>query len=431
MSDIQTSDRAPSSAEILSTYVARSWRSNAMRQLNKGIEFVIGKRDDIYLWNVEGTKRILDCGTAGGVHCLGHRHPEVLAALKAAIDDGRDTGLWSMPNAEYLYLQDKLAELAPSKALNRSVITLSSTTSVDVATMFAFRFTGRQKIAAYRHGYHGHSGFAALATGSAEEGVIDYYHLPKAHTKFFDNYGDLDEIARCLTPDIGALIMELINYETFEPGSRTFFDAVSKLCNERGVLFIVDETRTGLGRTGRLWASEHYSINPDMMITGKGLSGGLYPVSALLMREDIYEKCMNEHHFAYISSLGGNEISCIVAKKVLEVASRPSFLENVGTTSAFLKSELDKVCAKYHNLLSPGVTHGGLFTVKINDAAVGPELYREIYEEGILCHSVSVIEPASLKFLPPLTLDRVGAVEIAEALDRAMQKLKGHGKRHT
>ena len=429
MNVIQTSENPISSAGILSAYIARSWRSNAKRQLGKGVEFVIGKRNDIYLWNLEGTKRVLDCGTAGGVHCLGHRHPEVLAALIGAIEDGRDTGLWSMPNAEYLYLQDKLAELAPSKALNRSVITLSSTTSVDVATMFAFRFTRRQKIVAYRHGYHGHSGFAALATGSTEEGVIDYYHLPKAHTKFFENYGDLEEIDQSLTPDIGALIVEPINYETFEPASKEYFVGLNRLCSERGILFIVDETRTGLGRTGRLWASEHYGIESDMMITGKGLSGGLYPVSALLMREDIYEQCMNEHDFAYISSLGGNEISCIVASKVLEVASRASFLEKIATTSAFLKSELDKICAKYHNLLSPGVAHGGLFTVRLNDRAVGPELYREIYEEGILCHSVSVIEPASLKFLPPLTLDQAGAVEIVAALDRAVHNLKGFGKR--
>jgi acetylornithine aminotransferase len=395
-----------------------------MRQIEKGVEFVIGRRDGIYLWNLEGTKRVIDCGTAGGVHSLGHRHPEVLAALTNALEGGHDTGLWSMPNAEYLKLQDQLAKLAPHAGLNRSVITLSSTASIDVATMFAFRFTQRRKILAYRHGYHGHSGFAVLTTGSTKEGVIDYYNLPQEYSVFFDPYGDLSEIERRLTPDVGALIVEPMNYETFELATKDYFEGLSALCKQRGVLFIVDETRTGLGRSGRLWASEHYDIEPAMMISGKGLSGGLYPVSALLTREDIYEKCMNEHSFAYISSLGGNEISCIVASKVLDVASRPAFLQNVRNTSETLQSELAAVCRKYHNLVSPGACHGGLFTVKINDRSLAARLYKAVYDQGVLCHSVSVIEPVVLKFLPPLILDANGAHEIAGALDRALQELR-------
>lgn len=421
MSSLNPSDALQTSTNVLSAFVERSWRSNAQRQINKGIDFVIGKRDGIYLWNLEGTKRVIDCGTAGGVHSLGHRHPDVLAALKKALDDGRDTGLWSIPNAEYLKLQDKLAELAPSPQLNRSVITLSSTTSVDVATMFAFRFTGRQKILAYRHGYHGHSGFAALTTGSGEEGVIDYYRLPKQYTGFFEEYGALDEIDRMLTGDIGAVIVEPINYETFEPASAEYFEGLQRLCRERGVLFIVDETRAGLGRTGRLWASEHYDISPDLMVTGKGLSGGLYPASALLMRENIYDTCMNQHDFAYISSLGGNEISCIVANKVLEVTSQSSFLSNVRSMSELFKNELAAVCAKHHNAIGLGVAHGGLFTVRIHDPAIARSLYRSMFKQGVLCHSMSVINPAVLKFLPPLTLGAAGAREIATALDLALQ----------
>jgi acetylornithine aminotransferase len=419
-----SSEPQPTSAEVLAAFAARSWRSNAKRQIDKGVEFVIGRRNGIYLWNLEGTKRIIDCGTAGGVHSLGHRHPDVLAALTGALSDGRDTGLWSMPNAEYLRLQDCLAQLAPHKGLNRSVVTLSSTASIDVATMFAFRFTQRRKILAYRHGYHGHSGFAVLATGSTEEGVIGYYNLPQDYSAFFDSYGDLAEIERCLTPDIGALIIEPMNYETFELAAKDYFEGLSALCKRRGVLFIVDETRTGLGRSGRLWASEHYDIEPAMIITGKGLSGGLYPVSALLTREDIYEKCMNEHAFAYISSLGGNEISCIVARAVLDVASRPAFLKNVRDTSHVLQGELAAICQKYHNLVSPGACYGGLFTVRINDRSLAGKLYKAIYDQGVLCHSISVIEPPVLKFLPPLTLDAGGAREITGALDRALDSLK-------
>jgi putrescine aminotransferase len=411
-------DALLTSKDVLNAFIERSWRSNAARQRDKGIEFVIGRRDGMYLWNLEGDKRVLDCGTGGGVHSLGHRHPEVLAALKGALDEGRDTGLWSMPNAEYLRLQDKLARLTPHPHLNRSVVTLASTTSVDVAAMFAFRFTNRQKILAYRYGYHGHSGFAALVTGSAEEGILQHYNLPTEYSDFFDDYGNLTEIKKHLTFDVAAVILELMNYETFAPASHEFVEGLAELCNKNGILLIIDETRTGLGRTGRFWASEHYDFTPDMLITGKGLSGGLYPVSALQLRQEIYDRCMNEHRFAYISSLGGNEISCIVGTKVLEVASQPQFIENTRLMSKRMSDGLASVCAKHHNLLSQGSSFGCIFTVRINHPAVAPELYRTMFQEGILCHSVSEIEPSVLKFFPPLMLEAQHVDEIVGALDR-------------
>lgn len=406
------------SAEIFDAFIDRSWRSNAERQKAKGAEFVIGKRDGAYMWDIEGKRRLIDCGTGGGVHALGHRHPEVLSALRQALDDGRDTGLWSVPNLEYLKLQDRLAQLAPKPHLNRSVVTLCSTLSVDLATMFAFRVTGRQKMLAYRHGYHGHTGFAATVTGSPEEGIIDHYNLP-SHSNFLERFGDIEELDHLLTAEIAGFIIEPMDYETFEAAPKEFFARASRLCKERGVLFIVDETRAGLGRSGTLWASEQYDIDPDLMVTGKGLSGGLYPASALLMREDIYEQCMNQHRFAYISSLGGNEISCIVAAKVLDVASDPGLLQNVRATGAYLHDRFESLCEKYPDTLKGVASFGLALSVQVADRQIGRDLYKKILAEGVLCHSVAEIDPPGLKFFPPLVLTEKQADEIVEALDRA------------
>ncbi len=410
------------SSEILQAFVDRSWRSNAERQLNKGIDLVIGKRDGYFIWDLEGERRWVDCGSAGGVHSLGHHPPMVADVLRKALDDGRDTGLWSIPNAAYLQLQDLLTRLAPIPSLNRSVITLASTVSVDVATMFAFRFTGRQKMLAYRHGYHGHSGFAALVTGSHEEGIIDYYNLPKGHSAFFDHYGDLDELEARFTDDVAAVIVEAIDYETFAPASEAYLKRIQDTCRRRKALFILDETRTGIGRTGTLWACSHYDIEPDMIIAGKGLSGGIYPVSALLVRQEIYDVCMNQHKYAYISSLGGNEMSCLVARKVLEIASDHDFLSNVQRVMGSLKAALDNVCSE-SNILSPGTAFGGLVTVVPRDAETGRNLSRALFEQGVLVHSVSEIPPYAVKFLPPLVLDEAGVKLIAEALKNAATKV--------
>lgn len=416
---IQNSSAPVTSADVFDAFIQRSWRSNAERQRAKGAEFVIGKREGVYLWDTEGARRLIDCGTGGGVHSLGHRHPDVLKALRQALDEGRDTGLWSVPNLEYLNLQDQLASLAPKASLTNSVVTLCSTLSVDLATMFAFRMTRRQKMLSYRHGYHGHTGFAAIVTGSREEGIIDHYNLPSQHCVFLEQFGDLEELDRLLTSEIAGFIIEPMNYETFQAAPKEFFAEASRMCNERGILFIIDETRTGLGRTGTLWASELYDIDPDMMITGKGLSGGLYPVSAVLMREAIYEHCMNGHNFAYISSLGGNEISCLVAAKVLELASSRDILDNVQSISRVLQSELEQVCQRHPDLLKGVSCFGLAVSVEVDSTNTGKALYREIFAEGVLCHSVSEIDPPSLKLFPPLVLSEGVVREIASALDRA------------
>lgn len=412
------------SQSIFDGFIEHSWRSNALRQREKGVEFVIGRRERAYLWNVEGTKRVIDCGTGGGVHSLGHRHPDVVRALKDAIDAGRDTGLWSFPNEPYLLLQDELVRLAPVRTLDRAVVTHSSTVSVDVAAMFAFRMTGRNRLLAYRHGYHGHSGFAAMVTGSAEEGVIGYYHLPSEHSDFLETYGDPAELEGKVTEDVAAVIVEPMQYETFAPAPSGYLQAVAAACREKGALFIIDETRTGLGRTGRLWGIEHHGVAPDMLITGKGLSGGMYPVSALLMTRPIYDRCMNEHRYAYISSLGGNEIACLVARKVLELSSDAAFLRHTEDVSRWLRQMVVSTCRKHGDVFEPGTTWGCIATLRVKDAALAPRLFSAAFEEGVLCHSVSVVEPTVLKLLPPLVIDEAVVAEIGAALDRAAERVR-------
>ncbi len=424
--------RAPASElktsrEVLQAFISRSWRANAERQINKGVDLVIGRREGVTLWDLEGEKAVIDCGTGGGVHTLGHRHPEVLSALQQSLSESRDTGLWSVPSRDYLALQDRLAALAPWSGLSKSVITLSSTLSVEVAAMFAFRMTGRKKIAAYRHGYHGHTGFAALVTGSPDEGVIDHYKLPQQHSCFFEHYGDIADVAAVLTDDVAALIMEPMDYETFGFAAPSFLHGVQALCRERGVLLIIDETRTGIGRTGTLWAIENTGLEPDMMITGKGLSGGLYPVSAILVTERIYERCMNEHRFSYISSLGGNEISCVVASKVLEVASRKETLEHAAAIGVLLRNALEKVAARHPGVLGAVAGRGCIATVAVAERAVAKALYSAMYANGVLCHSVSELEPASLKMFPPVVMTHSDVEQIAEALERSVQSVKQTG----
>src|SRR5882757_7378399 len=253
-------------AEVLDGYAARSWRFLAELQRSSGMEFVIGEAQGSYLWNVERTHRLLDCGNSGGVHSLGHRNRELLATMRTALDH-YDAGIWTMPTTEALSLHDAFVSFAPVASICKSVVTLSST---DLAVMFAFRFTGRKKILAYRHGYHGHGGYAALVAGSEPEGVLDHYSLPRSQSRFFLEYDSLESIQAAIDEHCAAVILEPVNYETFKPEAVSFLQDLAALCKESGTLLIIDETRTGLSRSGSPWMISRYGVAPDMLILGKG-----------------------------------------------------------------------------------------------------------------------------------------------------------------
>lgn len=231
-------------------------------------------------------------------------------------------------------------------------------------------------------------------------------------------------IEAVLDDSIAAVILEPMDYETFAPVDSAYLTALEAACRKAGALLVIDETRTGLGRSGHLWATSHFDVRPDIMITGKGLSGGLYPVSALLMRQEIYDRCMNEHKFAYISSLGGNEISCVVAAEVLRQSSRPELLANVRRASARLRAAFEELAHRHSNLIKMGTVFGCIATIEVRDAAHARTLYRKVFEQGVLCHSVAVIEPTVLKFFPSLIIDDAVVDEIAASVDRALSDLR-------
>lgn len=406
------------SKEIYDAFEARSWRALARRTRDKGQEFVLGRREGAYIWDIEGRRRLLDCALTGGVHSLGHRNPEVFDALRGALDDGLDSGIWFFPTPALLEFQDRLTTLAPDPALCRSVVTLSSTASIDLAVQFVSRVTGRRHVLAYRHGYHGHAGFSAMVTGSVEEGIMEHYGQDNTVARFFERYGDLAEIEPLLTADVGAVILEAYDYETWIPAEPAFMQGLAALCKARGALLIIDETRTGLGRSGRFWLIEHMGVTPDILILGKGLGGGAYPVSAVLTTAAIYDECINSHKYGFASSMGGNELACVVGTRILEICGRPDFLAGVGRLSAAFETAFGALCARHPAIFEPGRILGGIVTIGLRDAGAARRAAAYLFEHGVLCHSTSVISPARLKFYPVLTADPAIADEIAAVLGR-------------
>jgi putrescine aminotransferase len=413
MSDIGAPPPPLATDQVLDGYAQRSWRFLAELQRSTGMEFVVGQASGCHIWNLEGTRRVLDCGNSGGVHSLGHRNPELLATLRAALDR-HDAGIWTMPTVEALQFQDAVAAIAPVPDC-RAVVTLSSTDSMDLSVLFARRFTGKSKVVAYRHGYHGHGGFAALITGSDSEGVRGYYSLPGSQAAFFAEYDSLESIMQVIDHDCAAIVLEPMNFETYKPASAAFMSGLAALCREAGVLLIIDETRTGLSRSGRPFMTSRYGIAPDMLVLGKGLGGGLYPVSTLLASKPVYERCMNEG-WGFMSSMAGSPIGLKVASKVLEIIQRPTLLEHIAWLEGALGRSFDELCRRFDSVYFDAWVLGGMASIGLREEAAARAVRAELFKRGVLCHSVSEIEPRVVKFMPCLTSDQQAVDELAAAL---------------
>jgi acetylornithine aminotransferase len=411
-----------SSREVLDQLASLAHRTTIERNLLQGLEFVAGRRGQAMLYDLAGTRGLIDCTCGGGVHNLGHSNPEVVAALKQALDAGLDGGIWFLPNKSALDVASMFDSAMPVGLPNRAVITHSSTASIDLAIMIAMKATARQQILACKNAYHGHTGFAAIVSDSSEEGVAGHYNLPREMARFFQ-FGDANDLAMHLDQSIAAVILEPMCYETFELAAPAFMTTLYRLCRERGTLVILDETRTGLGRTGSLWAAEAYSAAPDLMIVGKGLSGGIYPVSACLMTQELYHACINSHAYGYASSLGGNELACTVAARVLEISSRPTLLADVRLRSEQAREAIGALSRRYQGVVMGGHAHGLAIGIHVMSDAFAASLYRTCIEAGLLCHSVSHARGAMIKLMPPLIVDEETLAEIFDRLDAAIAQV--------
>jgi len=197
---------------------------------------------------------------------------------------------------------------------------------------------------------------------------------------------------------------------------------VRELCDRRGALLIVDEVQTGLGRTGKLWGIEHFGVVPDIIVIGKGLSGGLYPMSATCFRAE-YEAVFRPDPFIHISTFGGAEIGCPVALKVLELTADQRFLRNVQETAA-LFAEGFRVLLEKHAEILVGLRQLGLMMgIEMIHEQCGPLFSKVAFDHGLLSVYANNNRRVA-QLLPPLIIDRALALEIMDRVDRTWQVIK-------
>ncbi|MCK5310624.1 MAG: aspartate aminotransferase family protein [Desulfobacteraceae bacterium] len=379
-----------------------------------GINLVMGKREGPYIYDIDG-KKLIDLHINGGTYNLGHNPPEIIKALNEAIEMGLDIGNHHFPSSQRGLLAEQLVELTP-RDMKSVVFTSGGSEAVDVAIKSARHATKRRKIVSIDHGFHGRTGLSG-SVGDTKNAQFFLSDTPDISVCVpFNDINKMEEALK--SDDTAAVIIETIPATLgFPLPEQNYLSDVKFLCEKYGALYIADEIQTGLGRSGKLWAVEHYGVNPDILVTAKGLSGGIYPVAAAVLNEKA-GAWLYEDGFAHISTFGGSEIGCYVGRKVLEIVSDPKLLENVDTTSAYLSERLKDLQKKYPYLLEIR-QQGFIAGLKFDGEIAGVEMIKALYDNGIWA-MVSGYDFSVIQFKPYIYTDKALVDDIIEIMEKAI-----------
>jgi acetylornithine/succinyldiaminopimelate/putrescine aminotransferase len=391
--------------------------------IDSGVPLVIDRREGYFIYDVEG-KRLIDVHLNGGTYNLGHRNPEVAAAVTAAMQRF-DIGNHHFPSLARTALAEALVSSAPvgpnGPALTKVMYGSGGGEAIDIALKSARHATKKRGIVSVAKAYHGHTGLA-VAAGDERFATLfladrpdEFSHVP---------FNDLDAMEAALRGrDVAAVIMETIpatyGFPLPAPG---YLAGVKKLCERYDALYIADEVQTGLMRTGELWAISKHGVNPDILVSGKGISGGMYPVSVVLASEAA-ASWLTEDGFAHMSTFGGAELGCVAALKTLEITCRPEVRSMVHYIAAMFTDGLGKIGAQYPDWFT-GVRQDGLVMgLEFGHPQGAKFVMKRLYENGVWA-IFSTLDPRVLQYKPGILLTPAVCEELLERTEVAIAKAR-------
>ena len=383
-----------------------------------GLDIIEDKREGVNVWDITGEKYI-DCQTGSGIMNAGRRNPDIIEALKKALDT-YDIGvflLFSKPKAD---LAKKLAEITPGN-LKCTIFGVGGGEAIDAAIKLARGYTMKKEIIYADKAYHGHTGFALSAIGR------DAYKEPfKPLIPGFKKvpFGDIDAIKKAITDDTAAIIFEPIQGEggiNIPPDE--YLPAVRKICDDREILLILDEIQTGFGRTGKMFASEHWGVVPDIMTVAKSLGGGIYPISATIFKEEIQDFFI-PHPFIHLSTFGGSDLGCIVGLAVIDYIQKHNLADHAEKMGKRFRAGFDALLKEYPTLLLEVRQKGLMMGLQYTNESIGPRMTKKLADRGVIAVYTGN-DPSICRLMPPLVITPEEVDTVLNAISDSMKELSG------
>ena len=365
-----------------------------------------------HVWDVDG-KEYIDCMGGYGVAIVGHRNERVVNALKSQLEKiiTVHSSLYNRTREEFL---KTLIGVAPH-GLTQVHLNNSGAEAVEAAIKFARKFTGKKGMVAMNGSYHGKSMGALSLTFNPKYRKM---FQPLVEKTSFARFGDIESLRETVDDDTGFVILEPIQGESgIHVAPDGFLQEVRKLCDDKGILLVFDEIQCGLGRTGRMWASEHWNTTPDIMCIAKGIAGGV-PMGATLVKPEILAVMGKGEHS---STFGGNPLSCAAGTATLQALTQDGLIENAEKMGQRLREGLEHLKEK----------HKIIREIRGKGLMIGVELkfqVKDIILDGIK-NGVLILYSGRniLRFLPPLVISEDDITRVLETLDILLTKEE---KRH-
>ncbi|MDE6699025.1 MAG: aspartate aminotransferase family protein [Lachnospiraceae bacterium] len=372
-------------------------------------QLVLDKGDGVKLYDVDG-KEYLDFAAGIAVFALGYNNKKFNDALKAQID--------KLIHTSNLYYNvpaiNAAKKLAKATGFDRVFFTNSGTEAIEgaikIARKYAYLKDGNtdHEIIAMEHSFHGRSLGALSVTGNAH---YQEPFKPLIGGIKFAKFNDIDSVKSLVNEKTCAIIFETVQGEGgIYPATEEFVKEIRKLCDEKDIVMICDEIQCGMGRTGKMFAFEHYGIKPDVIAVAKALGGGV-PVGAFVSNEKIASAMVPGDHG---TTYGGNPLATAAVNVVFDLFEEYNILENVNEVSKYLEERLDEVVAEFDNVEArrgKGLMQGLIVTTPVGD------IVKKCISNGLL-----IISAGSdvLRLVPPLIITREDVDKMIDILKKSL-----------
>ncbi|MEI6609109.1 MAG: aspartate aminotransferase family protein [Deltaproteobacteria bacterium] len=381
-----------------------------------GLDIIEDKREGACVWDITG-KKYIDCQTGSGIMNVGRRNNEIISALKDALDK-YDIGVFLLCSKPKADLAKKLAEITPGD-LACTIFGVGGGEANDAAIKIARGYTMKKEIIYTQKAYHGHTGFALSAIG--RESYKEPFEPLVPGFKMIP-FGDIEAFKKAVTDDTAAIILEPIQGEggiNIPPDN--YLPAVRKICDEHEILLIFDEIQTGFGRTGKMFASEHWGVVPDIMTVAKSLSGGLYPISATIFKQEIQDFFI-PHPFIHLSTFGGSDLGCVVGMAVIDYIQKNDLSAHANAMGKRFRSGFDRLIKDFPTLLLEVRQKGLMMGLQYTNESIGPRLTKKMAERGVIAIYTGN-DPSICRLMPPLVITPEEVDYVLNALEDSMKEL--------
>lgn len=369
------------------------------------IPIAITRGEGVYVFDADGN-RYLDFYGGHAVALTGHCHPKVVQAIQRQAERliFYSNAVYNDRRASYSTI---LAGITP-EGIEQAFFCNSGSEANETAMKIARRYTGKAEIIAMQGSFHGRTIGSLSATG-----LVHYREQfrPLLTGYQFAEFGDIQSAERLTTQDTAAIILEPVqSMAGVRVGDREYYQALRHLCDDMGVVLIFDEVQTGFGRTGTMFAGEHWDVVPDIITTAKGIASG-FPMAATMVNQGIAETISFGEHG---STFGGGPLACAAAEATLEVISQENLVERARDMGAYLKSKLTAL---------PGIkeVRGLGLLLGIETIIPAKRIQAALLQQGCLVGTSA--DPNVIRLLPPLIVKESHADQLVSALSVSLNHL--------